>query len=193
MFFEAQLKEGLAGESLIANWLKRKGWRVLPAYEVEQGHGKGPRLFTSYGQLICPDLLIFNGQSHVKWIEAKTKSAFTWHRLSNSWQTGLDRRHWRDYLKVQSISPFPIWILFLHKPNGCAKDTPVGYVSPSGLFGNTIGILQKSVDHEHENHGTSGMVYWKLNALKKIASYYELDEQCQPLVDPSLRQMRLAS
>ena len=180
MSFTQQLETGLAGESLIAKWLNRKGWRILPAYEIELNHGKGPRLFASCGQLISPDLLIFNAQCNFKWIEAKTKTAFTWHRQSCSWQTGLDRRHWRDYLAVQSLSPFPVWILFLHKPNGCAKDTPNGFLSPSGLFGNTISCLQKNIHHEHDNHGPSGMVYWKIDALRKIASYYEIDENCEP-------------
>lgn len=162
------------GESRIARWLNQKGYEVFPAYEIELDHGKGPRLFCSDGlRLILPDLLAFNAKS-ARWIEAKTKSAFTWHRLSRSWQTGIDRRHWRDYLEVAKKTPFEIWILFLHKPNQSAKDTPPGLVSPSGLFGNTIEKLNANIDHEHENHGPSGMVYWQSNTLRLIAKYTEL-------------------
>jgi hypothetical protein len=169
MSFAQSLETGLIGEGEISKWFTGRGYVVLPAYEVEMSHGKGPRIFSAHGQLIAPDLLVFNSEK-VFWIEAKTKSAFTWHRISGSWQTGIDRRHWHDYLKVNVITPFPIWILFLHRPGNVAKDTPEGMVSPSGLFGNTIESLELSVDHEHENHGPSGMVYWRRDSLKLIAA-----------------------
>lgn len=168
--FTEQLQVGLQGEGEISSWFVRRGYAVLPAYEVELQHGKGPRLFCANGPLIAPDLLVFNARKTL-WIEAKTKSAFTWHRISRTWQTGLDKRHWLDYLKIAQTTPFAIWILFLHKPNGTAKDTPLGMVSPVGLYGNTIESLNQFVDHEHENHGPSGMVYWKIQSLRKIADY----------------------
>ncbi len=174
MSFEDKLKEGLLGEGSISKWFLRKGYSVLPAYEVEINHGKGPRLFTQDEVLISPDLLIFNA-SRIMWIEAKTKSAFTWHRLSKTWQTGIDLRHWRHYLCVATRTPFPVWILFLHKPNGKAIDTPEGMVSPSGLFGNNISELKDHIHHTSFLHGPSGMAYWTISSLKKIANYQEVE------------------
>lgn len=167
MSFEQTLKTGLIGEGEIARMLIDRGYSVLPAYQIEQSHGKGPRLFTAEGQLISPDMLVFSAKK-VIWVEAKTKSAFTWHRVSQTWQTGIDRKHWLHYVEVDSRTPWPVWVLFLHR-NGClAKDTPEGMISPSGLFGNSIKMLRNSIHHEHENHGPSGMVYWTLDTLKKI-------------------------
>jgi len=40
MSFESSLQEGLLGESVIVRWLNKKGCHVLPAYEIEQSHGK---------------------------------------------------------------------------------------------------------------------------------------------------------
>jgi len=179
MTFTESLKTGLLGESHIAQWLIRRGYSVLPAYEVEVNHGKGPRLFTANGQLISPDLLVFNA-GKTMWCEAKTKSAFTWHRISKTWQTGVDRRHWKHYVEVAKVTPFPVWLLFLHKPNLVAKDTPEGMVCPSGLFGNSVPHLLRHVHHEHENHGPSGMVYWSAAALKKIAEYDEVLGRTEP-------------
>lgn len=170
MSFEESLQVGLLGEQVIAQWLIRKGYQVLPAYEIELIHGKGPRLFTTEGPIITPDLLVFNGQKIV-WCEAKTKTAFTWHRLSGTWQTGIDRKHWLEYLRIAQLTPFPVWIFFLHKPNGQAKDTPEGMMSPSGLFGHSIEQLNRSIHHEHANHGPSGMVYWTVDALKSVCSW----------------------
>lgn len=173
MSFTESLKAGQLGESEISRFMIRRGWQVLPAYEVEQGSGKGPRLFGEYGQLISPDLLVFRGEQ-VQWVEAKTKSAFTWYRVKQKWQTGIDLRHWRDYLKVNASTPFPVWLLFLHR-HGMAKDTPFGMVSPTGLFGNKVAILQGCADHISEKHGPSGMIYWNIDNLKLIAA---IDQIC---------------
>ncbi len=167
MSFEVQLKTGMLGEGEISRWFMQRGWSVLPAYEIEQSHGKGPRLFQSSGQLISPDLLVFKEES-VYWVEAKTKSSFTWHRASRTWQTGIDRRHWLHYVEVERRTPFPVWILFLHRFGQSAKDTPDGMISPHGLFGNTVEYLLPNIHHEHANHGPSGMVYWTVDSLKKI-------------------------
>ena len=168
MSFEDSLREGLLGESAITKWLNARGCSVLPAYEIEQSHGKGPRLFTPGKQLVSPDLLCINKDKTICWIEAKIKTAFTWHRKSKTWQTGIDRRHWQDYQQVAVITCIPVWLLFLHRPGNNAKDTPDGMESPHGLFGNDITVLAKSVDHEHDNYGPSGMVYWSDKAFRRL-------------------------
>ena len=173
MSFTENLREGRLGEDLISQWFIRRGWQVLPAYETSIISGKGPRLFGAYGQLICPDLLVFNDTLFL-WIEAKFKSAFTWHRLSSSWQTGIDLRHWRDYQQVDQRTPMDVWIFFLHKPLGCAKDTPTGHVSPAGLFGQTVKKLTSCVHHTHANHGPSGMAYWTLSSFILLANWEDV-------------------
>jgi hypothetical protein len=174
MSFESSLQEGLLGESIIVRWLNQQGCHVLPAYEIEQSQAKGPRLFTAKQQLISPDLLCWHGCEQF-WIEAKTKSAFTWHRLSETWQTGIDRRHWHHYQQVQEIMGIPVWLLFLHKPGNLAKDTPTGMQSPYGLYGESLAKLKDSVHHEHGNCGSSGMVYWQLETLTKYANVMAFD------------------
>ena len=174
MSFENTLSEGLAGESVITRWLNQQGCHVLPAYEVSQNRGKGPRLFTASEQLIAPDLLCLN-DTKVFWVECKTKAAFVWHRLSETWRTGLDLRHWQDYLKVEDTTGIPVWLLFLHKPGSLAKDTPEGMQSPHGLYGESLAKLRDNVHHEHTNHGSSGMVYWELETLTKYANVMPVD------------------
>lgn len=171
--FDDKLKAGLLGESVIARWLIRRGYNILPAYEIEITHGKGPRLFTANAQLISPDMLVFN-QNKIMWVEAKTKSAFTWHRDSKTWQTGIDYRHWCDYVRVANLTSWTVWILFLHKAGIQAKDTPPGMVSPCGLYGNSINVLSKCIHHRYDDFGPTGMVYWTIDSLKKLASLDEL-------------------
>lgn len=165
MTFEQQLTYGRVGETRIAEWLKGRGWSVLPVYEIEKQTGKGPRLFAPREQLIAPDMFAFRGNI-ARWIEAKHKKAFTWHRLTARWVTGIDLRHYFDYCKIDDYSPFPVWLVFLHE-GGQAKDSPAD--SPRGIFGNALSYLRQHENHRHENRGNSGMVYWAKDSLIELA------------------------
>lgn len=171
MSFEQSLQFGKIGESLIAKWFLRRGYSVLPVYEKEYVENKGPVLFCPENkQYICPDLLVFNEQNKVFWIEAKHKTAFTWHRNTKQWVTGIDIHHYENYLEIAKKNhSWPVYLLFLHG-KGIAKDTPEGMESPAGLFGNTLEHLSKHEHHRHKNWGKNGMVYWSLKHLKRYAN-----------------------
>jgi hypothetical protein len=177
--FSESLDYGQVGESLIARWMRRRGNFVLPVYEKEIDTGKGPRLFAPNGQRIAPDMLVFGGPLP-KWVEAKHKTAFSWHRLTARWVTGIDLRHYQDYLLVDDETPFPVWLLFLQR-GGHAKDSPVD--SPSGLFGNSLSHLRENENHRHGNWGPSGMVYWAIKDLRKMATL----EDVQGVEDGTIR------
>jgi hypothetical protein len=136
----------------------------MPVYEKLTDFGKGPQIFMAEGPLIAPDLFVFNGLKAM-WVEAKHKTAFTWHRITECWTTGIDRRHYHDYLRVAATSPWPLWLLFLHE-GGQAKDSPPD--SPAGLFGDEIAALAQCVHHESDKWGTSGMVYWAYESLRRL-------------------------
>ena len=170
MTFDDKLAVGQAGESAIARWLRKRGYSIVPVYEKIMDTGKGPQLFTPTSKLIAPDMFAFNGDKAL-WIEAKTKSAFAWHRISSSWTTGIDLAHYEDYLMVDDLSPWPVWLLFLQR-GGQAKDSPPN--SPSGLFGNTLSRLRHTENHRHANWGPTGMVYWDIDALLLIAPLDEV-------------------
>jgi hypothetical protein len=164
MSFEQNLKFGQAGETSIAKWLRARGNTVLPVYEKIIDTGKGPQIFTPDGSLVAPDFMVWKGAS-VQWIEAKHKEAFTWHRLTSRWVTGIDLRHYHDYCQLGDSSPWPVWVLFLHR-GGHAKDSP--NISPLGLFGNSLSYLRTHENHRSDKHGRSGMVYWSIDHLMKI-------------------------
>lgn len=169
MSFDKQLDYGKAGESRIANYFKRKGYSVLPVYEKEMTEYKGPTLFTLDNEsVIAPDMLIFSKAGGVFWIEAKRKSAFSWHRITQKWTTGIDLHHYESYLQIaDKYSPWPVWLLFLHEA-GTAKDTPEGMVSPTGLYGGELLNLRENENHRNPLWGKHGMVYWAKDKLKKL-------------------------
>lgn len=162
--FDDRLENGKAGESAIAQWLIRKGYGVLPAYEIQGGQYKGPHVRLPEGDFITPDLLVWKGRK-VLWVEAKHKSAFTWHRLTERWTTGIDRRHYYEYLKVFEWTPFDVWILFLQQ----GKDE-----SPTGLFGRKLSYLRDHVNHQSDKWGPSGMIYWAQEHLQFLATAEEV-------------------
>jgi hypothetical protein len=177
--FADSLSTGQLGESLIAQWLRRRGWHVLPAYEKELGEYKGPRLFMAMGcesaQLIAPDLFTMrNGD--FRWIEAKHKTHFSWYNIGKRFVTGIDLRHYGDYCRVADATGVDVWLMFLHRDENTWREDVIKWGAPSkcptGLFGNRLSELRKVENRSHisDKHGPSGMIYWAPGmGLKKLA------------------------
>ena len=142
----------------------------MPAYEKEMNDYKGPQFYTAEGKFITPDLLVFNAEK-IFWAEVKNKSAFSWHRNTQTWTTGIDLHHYEHYKRVRDISKWPVWLLFL-QAGGKAKDSPAD--SPSGLYGGELEYLSAKENHRSPNWGRHGMVYWAEETLKRIADYEDV-------------------
>lgn len=172
--FQQKLIQGQIGESLIARWLRRKGYFVLPVYEVE-GRDKGPRLFTPESifepQFIAPDMFAFKveGQhQYTCWIEAKEKTTFTFYLKKQAWQTGVDKKYWQHYCRIQEETPWDVWLMFLHRGG---HDKATFQRSEPGLFGEKLTVLENIIDHEcpASQMGNGGMVFWNKDDLRMIA------------------------
>jgi hypothetical protein len=172
MGFEDKLAQGRVGEGAISKWLQGRGHSVSPAYEVERDSGKGPQLFAAAGDLVLPDLLAFRAGGAM-WFEAKNKTRFAWHRLTQSWTTGIDLRHYGEYQEVAIRTGLPVWLLFLHL-RSTPSDADIAHRCPprcpTGLFGNELGRLTQTESHRSNRYGRSGMVYWAHDALRLLAS-----------------------
>lgn len=172
--FDEQLRWGKVGESVIASFLIARGCHVLPVYEILEGQFKGPQFYTSSGNYVAPDILVFK-EKKISWIEAKRKSVFSWHRISKKWVTGIDLHHYRDYLCIAKSQPWPVWLMFLHTDKEChLRGEP--WPCPTGLFGRDILELETRENHRHKNHGKTGMVYWAHKKLKLISTIEQLKE-----------------
>lgn len=183
MSFEDKLTFGKVAEGLIAQWLMSRGSSVLPVYEIEKSSGKGPQLFGLDSSLVAPDMVAFTANG-VVWIEAKHKTVFTWHRNTKQWTTGIDLRHYGDYLKVAKATRLPVWLMFFHRSDTPSdNDLQMGCpnVCPTGLFAGDIFELVTQENHRTlpldfyregvKGHGKSGMVYWSVSVLKKLATH----------------------
>lgn len=189
--FNDKYAYGRIAEGQIAHWLvQAEGWIILPAYEIEIPSGKGPVLSTLLAQLIVPDILAMrykHRKFQLRWHEAKHKTRFTWRwKDARAWQTGIDLRHYLDYIKVQEQT-FEVYILFLHS---CS--TPSEYdlkhgspaACPTGLFGRPLRYL---MEHEHHrdkfdrNGRDYPMVYWNHSDLELLATLRQVQTLPTPL------------
>lgn len=179
MDFNGSLTFGKLGESQIAAWIRRRGNCVLPVYEKEINEGKGPQLFLPDSELIAPDLFVFS-HDKVWWVEAKHKSVFSWNRNRGKWVTGIDLRHYNDYLRVDELTPWPVWVLFLYKKDYDPNRPNDPWPCPVGLFGRRITTLRQIESHRSPPRGggtgwgNSGMVYWAHETLLQLATLEEM-------------------
>jgi hypothetical protein len=176
--FNQSLALGKVAEGQIATWLRRvQHWAVLPVYEMEQHTGKGPRFYRPSDELIAPDMLVMRGKD-VRWIEAKCKTRFSWWGKAGYFETGIDRRHYEDYLCLSRETPHQVWLLFLHTSDQTWEPDVTKWGAPpkcpTGLFGGTVPYLDQHISHADDRHGSGGMVYWAHSTLKLIATLDEV-------------------
>ncbi len=172
--FYTHLQTGRVGESLIANWFKRQGYNILPVYEIEYNTGKGPRMFTAkFTELVAPDMMVFKYAIPINffWVEAKHKTAFSWNRKLGVWVTGIDTRHYNDYLKVKETTGLDVLVLFLQRGGGDLNNP--GGTTEAGLFGGEISYLSGCVSHQWKEP-PNVMTYWAKDSLKFYAPYNEV-------------------
>lgn len=170
MSFSGRLQRGQVGESAIARWLRSRGWSLLPVYDIEHHTGKGPRVFGPQGTMVAPDILAFRGDA-IMWVEAKHKTAFTWYREKEQWETGIDLCYYEDYCQIEDRFSWPVWLMFLHR-GGKAKDSPEE--SPAGLFGRELRFLRESRSHLSPKMGKGGMIFWSIDQLHLLAPISDL-------------------
>lgn len=171
--FEIKLQQGKIGEDLISRWLIGRGWNILPVYEQSINTGKGPRVFSAETNLVAPDALAFKAGKFM-WVEAKTKSLFSFHRITGRYVTGIDLRHYNHYLHVVGISNTPLYLFFLHTGLGESDDE---LEKDAGLFFGDIQILKDCENHRSDKWGKSGMVYWAKESLTKAASIEQVNKR----------------
>jgi hypothetical protein len=160
--FEDTLARGDSGEDKVRKWLLSWGYCILPRFQPD--NGRGPRIYTPERDLIAPDIACFHPvENCIRWVEVKTKDVFSHHRKTNNWVTGIDLKPYEQYKELLTISPWPIWILFLHELDRIeTRDEP--WPCPTGLFGQSLDILMSCENHT-DDRWARGMVYWKIDNL----------------------------
>lgn len=178
--FAERLAFGQIGERQMEEWLLRRGALIIPIGKNDPTPYKGPRVREQDDELISPDILAAT-QGKPEWYEVKTKTHFTWRRLTGCWETGIDLDKFKHYLRVQERSKWPVWLVFLHKSSTPSNgDLAAGCppVCPVGLFGQLVEELARSISHKCEPNEifTEGGVFWHHDDLIFLATLEEFSQ-----------------
>lgn len=115
---------GLIGEKEIVQILQSHGAYVIPQYNyAEEDDFKGPRMHGQDSELILPDLDVCKNKTRI-WVEVKTKSDMSLHRVSGDYVHGFNKKHYEHYLKVENESGNEVWVIFIERMRGehrCGK------------------------------------------------------------------------
>lgn len=132
--WDVLLKRGLKGERLVRNWLKLRGFYVLPASLIE--NGGAPALEGHLKRIIASDLLVA-GAGETFWAEIKTYQRATFNLRRQRWEHGVPIRLWNQYLEGQRLTGIPgsLSILQLNERiilEGRLDDIQIGSVKTVG-------------------------------------------------------------
>ena len=174
--FKKNLLRGRLTESAVIRWLMARGNSIVPINDIDSKEDfKGPRIFAPDADLIAPDILIYRSEKAL-WVEVKDKSTWTEYKKEGVLQTGIDLPCWEDYLRIAKESGIPVYLLFLQRSGG-----------PAGLYCGEVNGLKEKIHHtwhgQYRPGRKSGMVYWNIDALTKIADLEEIDKNYQCLAE----------
>lgn len=127
-------QRGLKGETLVREWLKLRGFYVLPVSLIE--NGGAPALEGHLKRIIASNSLIA-GEGRTFWAEIKTYQRATFNQKRQRWEHGVPIRLWDEYIKGQEMTGIPgcLFILQLNERmilEGNLDDLQIGSVKTEG-------------------------------------------------------------
>lgn len=173
--FKLRLATGLTNEERLKKYFNTRGWTVV---HIPSNGDRGPCLCTPSGEVVTTDFLLIKGV-RVIWVEAKSKTRSNFFGKTGKWQTGIDLEYWDAYNQIAKLTPFPVWIFFLHEDETLSElDRFYGATgkAPTGLWGATLDYLEKTWHHKSDRYGAGGMIYWELDRLNQRATLDEFRE-----------------
>ncbi len=169
--FAQTLAMGVAAEEALTAWLRRQGHVVLPIAQAI-GNGNGPRLYCPDAVITVPDLIVLGTDGKPVWLESKAKGSFSLHRTTGDWVTGIDIRHYQNYLDVMQRTGWGVWLLFV------AESAQYG-APRAGLYAARLDELQQREHHRwtspRNQYGKGGMVYWGVDVFEYLATLDEIN------------------
>lgn len=134
---------GLIGEREIVKILQQHGAYVIPQYNyAEDDEFKGPRMHGHGDELILPDLDVCKRGARI-WVEVKTKSDRSLHRITGDYVHGFNKNHYKHYLQVEKESGNEVWVVFIERLSanhlcGRLKNIPIHHTyneDKMGIYG----------------------------------------------------------
>lgn len=118
MKFQDGLAMGHYGEVKIRQWLESRGFFTVPSYEFTGKNGdKAPRACRLAEGLVLPDIDCYRDGERF-WVECKHYYQAAFNRSLQIQVHGIKRRHYQDYLEIQSQSGSEVWLFVLESKTG---------------------------------------------------------------------------
>jgi hypothetical protein len=115
---------------MVVRWLQSHGFYVIPSYDYAGENGdKAPRMFGLRSRHALPDLDVAKGGRR-KWVEVKTKTRSTLHRITQRVEHGLEERLWDDYTKVQSETGNEVYLAIYELSTDTLLMAPIDTLRP---------------------------------------------------------------
>lgn len=150
--FKKSLQFGEEGEHEVAKFLIDRGVTVLPLYQFNSD--QAPVLLSMNEQIISPDLICFKREAFM--VEVKTKNQ--WVSYKGRVETGLNKRHFDHYKKIQQMTKKNVYVFFNHK-----TEQPTGfYFAPLNKWTRFWDGIVNGVKVHPE------MIFYNINTLKKL-------------------------
>jgi hypothetical protein len=169
--FERARAEARKWEQKAAAWLRRRGWHVLATYDFSgKDDDKAPKLLAPPGDpdLVLPDLQMFK-ENGSRWVEVKYKAKADDYRIGGYRVTGISRRLWGHYQRVEEITGADVFIVFLH-----GKENEIR--------GERVRQLRGLVSHTYSGPlmGRHGMIFFRFDELPNWGPLSLLEEESPP-------------
>jgi hypothetical protein len=107
-----EYRTGANAEAAVSTYLLGRNYAVV---RVRYGGAVVPKLAVWDRQVTLPDLQALRPGSEAVWLEVKWKTGCVRFELAGEMRTGIDSRLHRDYLRVQDVTGYPVWIIFVHR------------------------------------------------------------------------------
>lgn len=166
--YAENIKFGINVEKRFARYMQEEyQYSYFDPAEYMEEKNTGPGIETPTGKIPTPDILFMkNGERF--WVDVKAKVGLTWHRISQTYQTGIDKNSFKHYQTVQEMTGIEVRIV--HVVAGWAvKDSEA--TEPMILMG-SLDALAESVHHDDKIHG-SKVLFWTTAAFEKIGTRYD--------------------
>ena len=112
--FAAFLKQGSAGEQLVARWLFNRAKVSGIVKHCDGNHEGAPvMLLTAGREAVLPDLEVFKDDGQSIWIEVKAYDQAAYNRTRDARVHGISTRLISAYAEIQKVSGRDVWILIL--------------------------------------------------------------------------------
>ena len=143
----AEFLRGRVAEQIVADFLRGRGWYVIPSYDYSGADGdKAPKIQGLHDGIVIPDLDIAKAGSR-KWAEVKAKGHADFTLKTKTYDHGIGYRNWCHYKRAQEETGCYVWLFIIE------EDTQI-------LLAESLDVLGEGRRYEGAKMDRGGMVFW---------------------------------